>query len=90
MIFLDDGTNTPGVQSLSYMKYRTQIKQKWRVNPGISPCGNLKSYLSSAISGVIRPLENLSTCGNDRNQLDYSLYKLEQIVCAVKTFGGIF
>ena len=50
------------------------------MNPGISPCGNLRSHLSSAISGVIRLLENLSTCGNDRNQLDYSLYKLEQIV----------
>ena len=49
-------------------------------NPRVSPPENLKNHISSAISEVIRLLENLSLSGNDRNQLDFSLYKLEQIV----------
>ena len=46
----------------------------------VSPGRNLKNHVSSAISEVIRLLENRRLCGNDREQLDYSLYKLDQIV----------
>ena len=49
-------------------------------SPSVSPPENLKSHISSAISEIIRLLENLWLSGNDRNPLDYSLYKLEQIV----------
>ena len=49
-------------------------------SPHVSPGRNLKNHVSSAISEVIRLLENRRLCGNDRDQLDYSLYKLEQIV----------
>ena len=49
-------------------------------SPHVSPTNNLKNHICSAISEVIRLLENLRLCGNDRNQLDYSMYKLEQIV----------
>ena len=62
-------------------------------SPHVSPTNNLKNHICSAISEVIRLLENLRLCGNDRNQLDYSMYKLEQLfisVSVVKIYGGIF
>ena len=55
-------------------------KMAYQVIPNISPARNLKIHLLSAISEVIRFLESLSISGNDRNQLDYMMYKLEQIV----------
>ena len=50
------------------------------MNPNISPARNLKIHLSSATSEVIRFLESLSISDNDRNQLDYLMYKHDQIV----------
>ena len=44
------------------------------------PSCNLKKHVSSAVSEVIRLLENFSLLGNDEEQLDFTLYKLEQIV----------
>ena len=49
-------------------------------SPDVSPALNLKNHISSAICEVIRLLENLVLRGCDENQLDYSLYKLEQVV----------
>ena len=49
-------------------------------SPDVSPALNLKNHISSAICEVIRLLENLMLSGCDENQLDYSLYKLEQVV----------
>ena len=46
----------------------------------VSPAQNLKSHLSSALSEVIRLLESVRQNGDDRLQLDYSLYKLDQVV----------
>lgn len=46
----------------------------------LSPSCNLKSHVSSAVSEVICLLENFSLRGNDEDQLDFTLYKLEQIV----------
>ena len=45
----------------------------------VSPAQNLKSHLSSALSEVIRLLESVRQNGDDRLQLDYSLYKLDQV-----------
>ena len=50
-------------------------------SPHVSPAVNLKNHVSSAICEVIRLLENIMLSGNyDGNQLDYSLYKLDQVV----------
>ena len=49
-------------------------------SPDVSPALNLKNHISSAICEVVRLLENLVLRGCDENQLDYSLYKLEQVV----------
>ena len=47
----------------------------------VSPAVNLKNHVSSAICEVIRLLQNIMLSGNyDGNQLDYSLYKLDQVV----------
>ena len=46
----------------------------------LSPSCNLKNLVSSAVSEVIRLLENFSLHSNDEDQLDFTLYKLEQIV----------
>ena len=43
----------------------------------VSPVNNLKLYVSSSLSEVIRLLEGLR---HDRNEFDYVLYKLEQVV----------
>ena len=50
-------------------------------SPHVFPAINLKNHVSSAICEVIRLLENIMLSGNyDGNQLDYSLYKLDQVV----------
>ena len=46
----------------------------------LSPSCNLKNHVSSAVCEVIRLLESFSLYGNDEDQLDFILYKLEQIV----------
>ena len=46
----------------------------------LSPSCNLKNHVSSAVAEVIRLVENFSLHGNDEDQLDFTLYKLEQIV----------
>ena len=46
----------------------------------LSPSCNLKNHVSSAVSEVICLLENFSLHGNDEDQLDFTLYKLGQIV----------
>ena len=49
-------------------------------SPHVSPALNLKNHISSAICEVIRLLENLRFSDDNGNRLDYSLYKLEQVV----------
>ena len=49
-------------------------------SPDVSPALNLRNHISSAIGKVIYLLENLISSGCDENQLDYSLYKLEQVI----------
>ena len=49
-------------------------------SPDVSPALNLKNHISSAVCEVIRLLENLMLSVCNENQLDYSLYKLEQVV----------
>ena len=46
----------------------------------VSPPCNLKNHVSSIASEVIRLLESFSMYGNDEDQQDFTLYKLEQIV----------
>ena len=46
----------------------------------LSPSCDLKNHVSSAVCEVIRLLENFSLYDNDEDQLDFTLYKLEQIV----------
>ena len=46
----------------------------------LSPSCNLKNHVSSAVGEVIRLLENFSLYGNDEEQLDFILYKREEIV----------
>ena len=49
-------------------------------SPDVSPALSLKNHISSAVCEVICLLENLMLSGSDENKLDYSLYKLEQVV----------
>ena len=49
-------------------------------SPCVSPDLNLKRYISSAIFEVVRLIENVGSCSNYQNQLDYALYRLEEIV----------
>ena len=49
-------------------------------SPDVSPALNLKNHISSVICEVICLLENLMLNGGNENQLDYLLYKLEQVV----------
>ena len=57
-------------------------KMAYQVNPNISPARNLKIHLSSAISlsYSLFGKSQYKIRGNDQNQLDDSMYKLEQIV----------
>jgi len=83
-IKLASGTVAPSWRKMVVLhqvpRQANRTKMACQVNPNISPARNFKIHLSSAISEVIRFLESLSISGNDRNQLDYSMYKLEQIV----------
>ena len=49
-------------------------------SPDVSPALNLKNHISSAICEFTQVLENLMLSGCNENQLDYTLYKLEQVV----------
>ena len=44
-----------------------------------SRSNSVNSFLKNSISVVIRMLES-SSCGNGSNELDYTLYKLDQLV----------
>ena len=61
-------------------KVKGQKKEMSEFSLQLSPSCNLKNHVSSAICEVIRLLENFSLYGNDEEQLDFTLYKLEQIV----------
>ena len=49
------------------------------VSSMVPPATNLKLFISDSLSNVIRLLEGVCL-NNDRNEFDYALYKLEQIV----------
>jgi hypothetical protein len=47
------------------------------ISAATSPENNLKQYITSSLTEVIRLLEST---GNDRSEFEYAVYKMEQIV----------
>ena len=76
---LDSGKSTSQKQDGNH-KVKWQKKEISEFSLQLSPSCNLKNHVSSAVCEVIRLLENFSLYGNDEEQLDFTLYKLEQIV----------
>ena len=49
------------------------------VSSQVSPGDNLRQFICSSLTEVMRLLEGVSL-NNDRNQLEHALYKLEQVI----------
>ena len=53
------------------------VKMSSVVSSLVSPENNLKLFISTSLSEIIRLLEGLT---HDQSEFDYVLYKLEQVV----------
>ena len=76
---LESGNSTSQTQDGNH-KVKGQKNEMSEFSLQVSPSCNLKNHVSSIASEVIRLLESFSMYGNDEDQQDFTLYKLEQIV----------